>query len=302
MSRKGRSEICLVPLDTEGEWNRPLLEDAAAMSGADCIFASSDTSMPILTETPSPRIQPLDDVLAGFQHIVACEAIRDSQNIYGFPAPRVRTAVIVGNEEKGIARSVLKQADSVVAIPMTGAGMSSLNVAVSAAIALYVLSKDLGRKKRRKSDLARRDVDILIHAPNDPHEFGSLLRSAWAFGWRRVFVSDPYGVWFSGDQKTVLDSRAAARRFKNPLAVLRADQLDWGAYDYTLVCDGRRDGAPLSRLKLPPCHRMLLVYGHGAGAAGAEHLFVDHADAGTEPRFRLAGSIMLSVLAEMLET
>ena len=256
----------------------------------------------IQTETVSPRIQPLDDVLAGFQHIVACEAIRDSQNIYGFPAPRVRTAVIVGNEEKGIARSVLKQADSVVAIPMTGAGMSSLNVAVSAAIALYVLSKDLGRKKRRKSDLARRDVDILIHAPNDPHEFGSLLRSTWAFGWRRVFVSDPYGVWFSGDQKTVLDSRAAARRFKNPLAVLRADQLDWGAYDYTLVCDGRRDGAPLSRLKLPPCHRMLLVYGHGAGAAGAEHLFVDHADAGTEPRFRLAGSIMLSVLAEMLET
>ena len=47
---------------------------------------------------------------------------------------------------------------------------------------------------------------------------------------------------------------------------------------------------------------MLLVYGHGARAAGAEHLFVDHADAGIEPPFRLAGSIVLSVLAEMLVT
>ena len=302
MSHKGRSEICLVPLDTEGEWNRPLLKDAAAMSGADCIFASSGASTPIQMEAASPGIRPLDDVLAGFQNIVACEAVRDSKNIYGFPAPRGRTAVIVGNEEKGIARSVLKRADSVVAIPMTGAGMSSLNVAVSAAIALYVLSKDLGRKKRRKSDLAQRDVDVLFHAPNDPHEFGSVLRSAWAFGWRKVFVSDPDSVWFTRDPKTTLDSRAAARRFKNPLAVLPADRLDTGAYDYTLVCDGRREGAPLSRFQLPPCRRMLLVYGHGARAAGAEHLFVDHADAGIEPRFRLAGSIVLSVLAEMLVT
>ena len=42
--------------------------------------------------------------------------------------------------------------------------MSSLNVAVSAAIALYALSKDLGRKKRRAKGLAQRDVDVLIHA------------------------------------------------------------------------------------------------------------------------------------------
>jgi hypothetical protein len=301
MSRKGISEICLVPLDTDGEWNHPLLENAAAMSGFDCIFASSDTSLPGQAEAASPKIRVLDDVLAGFQHIIACEAVRGSKNIYDFPAPRGRTAVIVGNEERGIARSVLQQADSVVAIPMTGAGMSSLNVAVSAAIALYILSKDLGRKKRGKSDLAQRHVDVLIHAPNDPHELGSLLRSAWAFGWRRVFVSDPHGVWFTRDQKAVLDSRAAARRYKNPLAVLPADHLDLGAYDFTLVCDGRREGKLLSRFRLPPCHRMLFIYGDGKYAEGAEHLFVDHASAGTEPRFRHAGSVMLSVLAEMLE-
>jgi hypothetical protein len=180
--------------------------------------------------------------------------------------------------------------------------MSSLNVAVSAAIALYALSKDLGRRKRRTNGLAQRDVDVLIHAPNDPHEIGSLLRSAWALGWRRVFVSDPHGVWFTRDQRAVLDSRAAARRFKNPLAVLPADHLDMGAYDGTLVCDGRREGTALSRLRLPPGHRMLLVYGQGPCAAGDERIFVDHANAGLEPRFRHAGSILLSVLAEMLET
>ena len=179
--------------------------------------------------------------------------------------------------------------------------MSSLNVAVSAAIALYILSKDLGRKKRGKSDLTQRDIDVLIHAPNDPHELGSLLRSAWTFGWRRVFVSDPHGVWFTRDQKVVLDSRAAARRYKNPLAVLPADHLDLGAYDFTLVCDGRREGMPLSRFRLPPCHRMLLIYGDRKYAEGSEHLFVDHARTGTEPRFRHGGSVMLSVLAEMLE-
>ena len=302
MSRKGISGICLVPLDSEGEWNRPLLEDAAAMSGADCQFASSDACRPGQAEAASPGVRALGDVLAGFQHVIACEAVRDGKNIYEFPAPRGRTAVIVGNEEKGIARSVLKRAESVVAIPMRGAGMSSLNVAVSAAIALYALSKVLGRKKRRARGLAQRDVDVLIHAPNDPHEIGSLLRSAWALGWRRVFVSDPHGVWFTRDQRAVLDSRAAARRFKNPLAVLPADHLDLGAYDGTLVCDGRREGTALSRFRWPAGHRMLLVYGQGTCAAGDERLFVDHADAGMEPRFRHAGSILLSVLAEMLET
>ena len=88
MSRVRTSEICLVPLDTEGEWNRPLLENAAAMSGFDCIFASSDADIPGQAEAASPKIRVLDDVLAGFQHIIACEAVRGSKNIYDFPAPR----------------------------------------------------------------------------------------------------------------------------------------------------------------------------------------------------------------------
>lgn len=298
------ADCCLVPLDTEGEWNGPLLANAAAMSGADCVFASSGAGTPDPAGSALPAASPLDEILDGVQHVIACEAVRDSRNIYDFPAPRGRTAVIVGNEEKGIPRSVLKKADRIVCIPMSGTGMSSINVAVSAAIVLYVFSRDLGRQKRVQSELTQRDVDVLVRAPDDPHELGSLLRSAWAFGWRRVFVDDPHGVWFTRDHQTVIDSRAAARRHKNPLAVLPANQLDTDAYDQVLFCDGRREGTPLSRLRWPPCRRVLVVFNGAEGSCGdvamRERIFVDHVASGVDPRFRHAGSILLSVLAETL--
>jgi tRNA G18 (ribose-2'-O)-methylase SpoU len=64
--------------------------------------------------------------------------------------------------------------------------LSSLNVGVAAAIALYALTRDLGRRKRQRSALRLQDVDVCIEAPADPHELGSLLRSVYAFGWRRA--------------------------------------------------------------------------------------------------------------------
>lgn len=290
------SQFSLVPLDTEGEWNRPLLENAAALSDAPCVFASSGTAA---TELQNGTCL-LDEVLDGFQHIVACEAVRDSRSVYAFPAPRGSTAVIVGNEEKGVPRSVLKRADAIVVVPMTGAGMSSVNVAVSAAVVLYAFSKDLGRRKKPPSRLRRRDIDVLIDAPPDPHELGSLLRSAWAFGWRRMFVADEHRVWFGAEQKVILEGRAAARRAKNPIAVLPADRLDAADYDGIAVCDGRREGTPLSRWRLPACERLLVVVGSGAHGArpAAERVYVDHVNAVVEPRFRHSGSILLSMISE----
>ena len=290
--------MSLIPLDTEGEWNRPLLNNAAAMSKADCIFAGSGFGGP-----QAPGVRSLDEALSGFQHVIACEAVRDSENVYEFPSPRGKTALIVGNEEKGISRSVLKKADNIVSIPMVGADMSSVNVAVSAAIALYVFSKDLGRKKRGRSNLAQRSVDVLINAPDDPHELGSLLRSMWAFGWRRVFISDSRRVWFTKDHNVILEGRAAARRAKNPLTVLPASQMDPDAYDCVILCDGLREGIPLSRFRMPSCRRLLLIYGSGYETvlrlAVTDRIFVDQTNAGLEPRFRHAGSILLSMVSEM---
>ena len=302
MKHRDKSPFCLIPLDNEGEWNRPLLENAAAISGADCIFSSTDEK----SADPTVCSQPLNDILEGFRHIVACEIVRDSVNIFDFPAPRERTAVLVGNEINGIPRSVLKRADKVVSIPMIGSGMSSVNVAVSAAIILYVLSKDLGRTKRVQSGLARRDVDILINAPNDPHEVGSLLRSAWSFGWRRAFLSDPNGVWFTKDKSTVLDGRAAARRHKNPIVVLPAADLDPESYDNVVVCDDRREGQQLSRFQVPDGQNLLIVYGNDCGGLSlpmvAERIFVDFADNRTAACFRHQGSVLLSFISTLLKT
>ncbi|MBI4864174.1 MAG: hypothetical protein HY815_28550 [Candidatus Riflebacteria bacterium] len=260
---------------------------------------------------------PLERLLPGFRTVLACETTRDSVGLYDLPAPRGETAVLVGHEERGIPRAVLKKVDRVVSIPMAGEGLSSVNVAVAAAITLYALTRDLARRPASRSRLTHRDVDVLIRAPTDPHELGSLLRSAWAFGWRRVFLDDPHGVWFSRDRAVVLGGRAAARRGKNPLAVLPSEALRNEAHDATVVCCDDRSGAPLSRFRLPVAGRLLLVLGvqpridersGGAPVPGADGVdarptrtvFVDHVDPGVQARFRHQGSIVLSVLSSLL--
>jgi hypothetical protein len=168
-------------------------------------------------------------------------------------------------------------------------------------VVLYAFSRDLGRRKKPTCRLRRRDIDVLIDAPPDPHELGSLLRSAWAFGWRRIFVADKHRVWFSEEQKVILEGRAAARRAKNPIAVLPAGRLDPADYDGIAVCDGRREGTPLSRWRLPACERLLTVIGTGVNRVrpDAERVFVDHVNVDVTPRFRHAGSILLSVISEL---
>jgi tRNA G18 (ribose-2'-O)-methylase SpoU len=296
------SPFKLIALDIEGEWNRPLLANAATLAGCDCLFAR--TSFPKDERVDTADAFSLEAALRGCSRILACETTRNSVSIYDFPVPKQTTAVIVGNEETGIPRPVLKKADEIVSIPMAPCGLSSVNVAVAAAIALYAFTRDLGRKRWARSELGQRDSDILIEAQADPHEVGSLLRSVYAFGWRRAFVSDPHGVWFTDDSRTLLESRSAARRAKNPLVVLPASQLDPLNYDGMLVCDGSHEGVPLSRLRLPECKRLLIVIG-GLGQKLSEHIpaiqvNVDHPNSAVVARFRHYGSILLSVSSHLL--
>jgi hypothetical protein len=291
----------LVGVDIQGEWNRPLLINAAGLSGCTCVFAYSG----LATGAHNPIADdPLERVLQRYQQIIACETAKNSTSIYDFPAPRENTALLVGNEEEGLPRKVLKRADAVVSIPMARTGLSSVNVAVAAAISLYALTRDLGRRKRSKCQLRLRDVDVLIEAPPDPHEVGSLLRSAFAFGWRRVFVSDPHRIWFTDDPRVVLEGRAAARRARNLLAVRPAQELELSDYDAMLTCDPARQGEPLSRLRLPECGRLLLVI-DACGSAGpvgerALQVSVDFLDPTVAARARHMGSVFLSVVASLL--
>jgi tRNA C32,U32 (ribose-2'-O)-methylase TrmJ len=247
----------------------------------------------------------IDAVLQGYNHVLACETTRDSTNIYDLPAPRGKTAVIVGNEERGIPRSVLKKADRIVQIPMKGKGMSSVNVAVASALTLYALTKDLARQKKPMSALSGRNVDILVVAPEDPSELGSLIRSAWAFGWRRLFVSDKHQTWFTIDHQRILAGRAAARRSKNPIVVLSSDKLNLYDYDAVVCSQSVRQGMPLSKLRLPSCRRLLVVYGESTEFRLSDHLtekcYVDYVHSATKPVFRHEGSILLAMIARMLK-
>ena len=294
------SKLTLIGLDIEGEWNVPLLENAAEMSGASLRFATSTGS----SSTAGRSSVGIEELLGHFDHLLACELTPQSRPVYDYPAPRGHLGVIVGNEQRGVPGDVLKKVDQVVSVPMLGRGMSSVNVAAAAAIVLYAVERGLGRRRLRTWPLSHSDVDLLILGPPDPSELGSLLRSAWAFGWRRVFVADRSGVWFTKDRPTVLAGRAAARCEVNRIVVNRAEQLRLEEYDHIVVCGMEREGTPLSRLAPPTGKRVLLVYGDGdwplGGAESVERVYVDHAAAAVNGRFRHVGSILLSVVSQHL--
>ena len=293
----------LIGLDIGGDWNRPLLANAAAISGCSCIFARSEVPDALLLPNESAGMPVLEVALREYRYVIACERIRGSTSVFDLPTPRAATAVIVGNEDRGISRKVIKQADAVACVPMASHRLSSLNVAVAASIILYALTHDFGRKHRRRARLNQSETDVLVHAPADPHELGSLLRSVYAFGWRRVYVSDPHGVWFTEDPQTILAGRAAARRANNLLAVLPASQLDPLRYDATVVGCERGEGIGLSKLCLPECQRLLVEVGRSNIESGlgipTTRVSVDHENRAEPACFRHTGSILLSVISQM---
>ena len=158
-SRRVKSRFTLVGLDIEGPWNVPLLENAAQMSGAALMLANCNDVIDDAGKPNDPHPE-IDDLLARFDQVLACEPTHQSRNIYDYAAPRGNVGVIVGNERHGIPDTILKKADTTISIPMLGRGMSSVNVAVAGAVILYGLERDLGRKRFRCSSVTHRDVDV----------------------------------------------------------------------------------------------------------------------------------------------
>jgi tRNA(Leu) C34 or U34 (ribose-2'-O)-methylase TrmL len=298
-----KTRYTLVGFEIEGEWNVPLLVNAAEMSGASLLLAESRIPFSA-TGIVNGSMVGIDEVLNQFDQVLACETTVKSRPVYEFAMPRGHVGLIVGNERNGIPGKLLKRVHQVISIPMLGKGSSSVNVAVAAAIILYVAERDLGRKRLRSVALTHRDVDVLVFGPSDPSELGSFLRSAWAFGWQRVFLSDPGGAWFTNDRQTILAGRAAARNEVNRLVVCPREQLNFGDYDQIVVCDKTRSGDPLSRFALRNQGKVLLVYGDADESLDAgesvQQIYVDHAATTVDPCFRHAGSILLSVVSQQL--
>ncbi len=302
-SKAGKNTLALVGLDIEGERNVPLLQNAAELSGASLLFARTG-AFDGATTVADEGVAEFEALFDRYDHVVACETGKKSRSIYTFAVPRGRTAVVVGNERSGIPREILSSVHEMVFVPMYGKGMTSVNVAVAAAIVLYAFERDLGRTGVRKSKLTRSGVDVLIRDPDDPSAVGSLLRSAWAFGWRKVYLSDRNDVWFTKDRATVAAGRAAARREVNPLVVAPADQMNLRKYKAVIQCSGGRSGTALSRLVLADSRPILIVLGEDENPlsqdAELRTVYVDHGNSQTRPRFRHTGSIVFSVISEML--
>ena len=71
--------------------------------------------------------------------IVALEQTENSLSYNKFK-PRFPIALVIGNEIKGVSKSVLKRADKIISLPMFGK-KESLNVAVAFGIAGYEINK-----------------------------------------------------------------------------------------------------------------------------------------------------------------
>lgn len=79
-------------------------------------------------------------------HLVALESTPDSKSLMDYAIdyqPQQHLILILGNEVSGVDPEVLSRANSVIHIPMAGS-KTSLNVAVTAGIALYLIIKSVG--------------------------------------------------------------------------------------------------------------------------------------------------------------
>ncbi len=113
------------------------------------------------------------------------------------------------------------------------------------------------------------------------------------------------GVWFSKDRATVAQGRAAARREVNPLSVRPRSELCLNRYGTVIRCTNSRSAVPLSRMVLPDRGPVLIVYGDEESesypACDVMDIFVDFTRSEPRPRFRHEASVMLSIVAEMLQ-
>ena len=93
-------------------------------------------------EHATQLVPVLKKLKKGGYKIIAVEQDKNSVSLFDYTAKNKyasrRLALILGNEVKGLSKSILTQADTIVEIPMRGT-KESLNVSVAAGVALFTL-------------------------------------------------------------------------------------------------------------------------------------------------------------------
>jgi tRNA C32,U32 (ribose-2'-O)-methylase TrmJ len=153
--------------------------------------------------------------------LIAVENSRGARPVYGRAPLRDRATIAVGNERRGLSRTLIERADETVVIPTQSRTVTTLNVASAAAVAGWYVLHGSGPQNLAQRPEHRRPSVLIVG--EDHVEVGSTLRSAAAFGFHDVLLDDRGGGWFKGSAATRREARAAARRHKNPLRIHRAD-------------------------------------------------------------------------------
>ncbi|HRY82396.1 MAG TPA: TrmH family RNA methyltransferase [Candidatus Moranbacteria bacterium] len=161
---KNRNELCLILHDIRSAYNVGAIMRTADGAGVKKIYLTGYTPAPyskkspyatqaqrqisktalgaeesVLWEKEEKILKLIDKLRKKKISIIALEQSKKSFNFrkakYKFPC-----ALILGNETEGIEKEILKKCDFVVDIPMRGK-KESLNVSVSAGIAIYEITK-----------------------------------------------------------------------------------------------------------------------------------------------------------------
>lgn len=92
--------------------------------------------------------------------IIATSPHKSDQMLPGFDITKGKTAVVFGSELPGISKTIMKEADEFLKIPMAGF-TESFNISVSAAIVLYQLSENLRKQPDIPWQLTEQEYDAL---------------------------------------------------------------------------------------------------------------------------------------------
>ncbi len=82
-------------------------------------------------------------------YIIGLETDKKATDIYKFnlSAGKYKTALVLGNEVKGLSKEVLKRCDKIVKIPMLGK-KESLNVSVAFGICIYCICQKINKTRQ----------------------------------------------------------------------------------------------------------------------------------------------------------
>jgi tRNA G18 (ribose-2'-O)-methylase SpoU len=259
-----RTPITLVGDGIENPGNALTMIHAAAMFGSDCVFRdrgglAGTWPGPPAGETTLSLISP-DDLSARYSPVVALDNLDGAAMLHGF---RInggpRPAVVAGNERTGISREIHSKASAAVQIPMVSRRLNCLNVAAASAVALYYLSRGGEGKLQSRGSPEQRRPEVMLVGGADPIELGSAIRSAGAFGWERLLVEDRAGVWFGGNRVTQSESRAAARRQRNPIHLIPTEAGRHFPFEEAWVVTTRQTDTSIHRANLARGPRQLIV-------------------------------------------